>query len=210
MRARSRYFRALTRRPAMDLIRKRMLAVLFAIAISVAPVSAQKIEHIIFFGDSLSDAGNHFIATHQVTKVPFALAPPTASYLVGWFHFSNGPTWAEQLADSLHLYSSGAPSLLLPGFFTDYAVGRARSRAGAADFPEFDLSTQVDKFLYDFHGRMPRNSLVVIWIGANDIDDAVNALSTDPTGQTSVAIISAALAAIQKNVAVLYGAGARM
>src|ERR1051325_3373688 len=142
----------------MKTINRHFKLLMFALLLlSVGRASAQKIDHIIFFGDSLSDSGNHFIATHQVTTVPFDVTPPTASYLVGWFHFSNGPTWAEQLSDRLHLFTSGAPSLLLPGFFTDYAVGRARARAGSAEFPQFDLSTQVGKFLVHFHGHVPKN-----------------------------------------------------
>jgi phospholipase/lecithinase/hemolysin len=51
---------------------------------------------------------------------------------------------------------------------------------------------------------------VVIWIGANDLDDALNALTTDPSGATSLVIIEDALSAIAVNAQILYRAGARM
>ena len=173
--------------------------------------SAQKIDRIIFFGDSLSDAGNHFIFSNGASlRQPFSFGPPIASYDIGGHHFSNGNTWAEQLATALHTPTSGNPSLRAPGLFTDYAVGRARARAGAAEFPNFDLSSQVNQFLADFGGQVPSNSLVVIWIGANDIDDALNALTDDPSGETSAGIIQTAATAVATNVGALYAAGARM
>src|SRR5512140_10028 len=167
--------------------------VLFVSLIGFSSASAQKIDRVIFFGDSLSDAGNHFIYSNGASsRQPFSFGPPEASYDIGGHHYSNGNTWAEQLATSLHTPTSGNPSLRGPGRFTDYAVGRARARANAPEFPYFDLATQVNQFLTDFGGQVPENSLVVIWIGGNDIDDALNALSGDPSGQTSAGIIGAA------------------
>lgn len=185
---------------------------------SISSASAQKINRIIFFGDSLSDSGNHFLATHQVTVPPYTLEPPIASYPIGWFHFSNGPTWAEYLAATLHVPASGAPSLLLPGIFTNYAVGRARAREGGdPQFSTFFLSAQVNNFLKDFHGHVPANSLIVIWIGANDVDDAVHAFFADapncivaPNASCQgLQIIAAATVALQSNIGTLYAAGAR-
>jgi phospholipase/lecithinase/hemolysin len=172
--------------------------------------SAQKIDRVVFFGDSLSDAGNHFIYTGVSAHQPFSFEPPDFSYDIGGHHFSNGNTWAEQLATSLKTPNSGNPSLRAPGVFTNYAVGRARARAGAPLFSEFDLTTQVNRFLSDFGGSVPDNTLVVIWIGANDVDDAINALFVDQSGQTSAGIIQAAVTSVVTNVNVLYGAGARM
>lgn len=172
--------------------------------------SAQTISRIVFFGDSLSDSGNNFIFTGQSSRQPFSLTPPSYSYDIGGHHFSNGPTWAEQLSTALHIPNSGQPSLRAPGLFTDYAVGDARSRSGSPVFPDFDLTIQVGHFLSDFGGQAPANTLFVIWIGANDVEDALNALSVDPSGATSVGIIQAAIAAITANVETLYGDGARM
>jgi phospholipase/lecithinase/hemolysin len=184
--------------------------VLFTL-VAFSSASAQKVDRIIFFGDSLSDAGNHFIFSGGASsRQPFSLEPPDASYDIGGHHFSNGNTWAEQLATALQSPNSGSPALRQPGVFTNYAVGRARARAGAPVFPDFDLSTQVNHFLSDFGGQVPPNSLIVMWIGGNDVNDAVSALSTDPTGQTSVGIIQSAATAVVNNVGLLYGAGGRM
>lgn len=183
----------------------------FCICLLTLAAAAQKIDRIVFFGDSLSDAGNHFIFSKGASsRQPFSFGPPIASYDIGGHHFSNGNTWAEQLATALHTPTSGNPSLRAPGLFTDYAVGRARARAGAKDFPNFDLSSQVKQFLTDFGEQVPPNCLIVIWIGGNDIDDALNALADDDTGQTSAGIIQAAATAVATNVGILQAAGAQM
>src|SRR5438093_13180766 len=114
----------------------------------VPPAFASDFAEIVFFGDSLSDPGNHFIAFGTTAHQPFVPIPDD-SYAIGGHHFSNGATWAEQLAQALHVPTSGNPALRVPGVFTNYAVGRARARAGSV-FPAFDLSTQVSQFLSDF------------------------------------------------------------
>jgi phospholipase/lecithinase/hemolysin len=190
-----------------------LLVLLALVSLSFAPcASAQAINRIFFFGDSLSDPGNHFIFTHASSRQPFLLGPPEASYDIGGHHFSDGATWAEKLATQLHSPNSGSPALRVPGVFTDYAVGRARARAGATEFPYFDLTTQVQQYLKDFAGQQARPmDLFVIWIGGNDVDDALNALSTDPSGATSAGILQAAVTAVITNVQKLYfGVGARM
>jgi len=190
-----------------------LLLLLALVLLSFAPcASAQAINRIFFFGDSLSDPGNHFIFTHASSRQPFLLGPPDDSYDIGGHHFSDGATWAEELATQLHSPNSGSPALRVPGVFTDYAVGRARARAGATEFPYFDLTTQVQQYLKDFAGQQAQpTDLFVIWIGGNDVDDALSALSTDPSGATSAGIIQAAVAAVITNVQTLYfGAGARM
>jgi phospholipase/lecithinase/hemolysin len=190
-----------------------LLVLLAFVSLWLAPgASAQTINRIFFFGDSLSDPGNHFIFTHASSRQPFILGPPDASYDIGGHHFSDGATWAEKLAAQLHSPNSGGPALRAPGVFTDYAVGRARARAGATVFPYFDLTTQVQEYLKDFAGQQAQpTDLFVIWIGANDVDDALNALSIDPSEATSAGIIQAAVTAVITNVQTLYfGAGARM
>ncbi len=131
--------------------RTRLFLALLSICLLTMTASAQKIDRVIFFGDSLSDAGNYFIYSNGASsRQPFSFEPPDASYDIGGHHFSNGNTWAEQLATSLHAPNSGNPSLRAPGTFTDYAMGRARARAKAPTFPQFDLTSQVNQFLSDF------------------------------------------------------------
>ncbi len=121
---------------------------------------------LVVFGDSLADGGNYFVQTGEHTMRPFEFVP-SAPYAIGGFHFSNGRTWVEQLARKLHDRKSGKPSLRVPGRFTNYAYGRARSRPGAATFPDFDLGTQVGLFLTDFGGIAPSGSTYVIGTGSN-------------------------------------------
>ena len=180
------------------------------LALGALPAAARADESrgLVFFGDSLTDPGNHYIAFGEVSRPPYqtvAIYP----YAMGGHHFSNGPTWAEDLTDELDTPVSGKPALREPGVFTNYAVGRARARPGAPVFPDFDLGTQVGAFLTDFGGHAPANRTYVIWIGANDLDDAIEALQVDQTGATSIGIIQQAIGATAESVQMLWAAGAR-
>jgi phospholipase/lecithinase/hemolysin len=190
---------------------RRMLVLLLSLVL-LTPVAgfAQTIDQVVFFGDSLSDSGNHVVFTGSSSRQPFSLGPPDASYDIGGHHFSNGSTWAEQLAVALHTPTSGDPALRAPGVFTNYAVGQARARAGAPVFSDFDFRAQVERYLADFGGHVPSGTLVAIWIGGNDVNDALSALVTDPSGVTTAGILQDALAATFDGIALLYGAGARM
>ena len=93
---------------------------------------------LVVFGDSLTDPGNFYAATGTTSKAPYSLIP-NAPYAIGGHHFSNGRTWAEQLAESISSPASGLPALANPGQFTNYAVGGARARPGAS--PGRSIST---------------------------------------------------------------------
>ena len=185
----------------------RTLALLLVVS---APAFAHgHFNRFVVFGDSLSDPGNLFFITGQVSEAPFSPVL-SAPYDEGpGHHFSNGPTWIERLARELGTPDSGRPALVKPGVNTNYAVGGARARPTAPPLPTFDLGAQVAIFLSDFHGHAPAHSTYAIWIGANDLDDAVTALSTDPTGATSSQIIQAAVGALGDNIQALWSAGAR-
>jgi len=187
-----------------------LTALLWLLALGGLPAAARADESrgLVFFGDSLTDPGNHYIAFGEVSRPPYqtvAIYP----YAMGGHHFSNGPTWAEDLTDELDTPVSGKPALREPGVFTNYAVGRARARPGAPVFPDFDLGTQVGAFLTDFGGHATANRTYVIWIGANDLDDAIEALQVDQTGATSIGIIQQAIGATAESVQMLWAAGAR-
>lgn len=160
---------------------------------------------LIVFGDSLSDGGNFFVATGTYSVRPFDFIP-SAPYLRSGFHFTNGRTWIEQIAARARDRRSGRPSLRRPGRFTNYAYGSARSRSGMSGF---DLGDQVGMFLTDFGGRAPDESVYVMWTGANDVRDALDALQIDPTGATSGAILQSAVQSTVDNVFALYGSGAQ-
>ena len=161
----------------------------------------------VAFGDSLSDPGNAYAILGVISTPPFSLIPsaPYASHT-----FSNGQVWAQQLANSLQSPDSGAPALVGPGIFTNYAVGGARARPGTGSF---DLATQVVLFLSHYHGHACTQPTYILWIGGDDLRDALKALSTAATpaqGQAAaVAIIEAAITGIADNLVALAASGAR-
>jgi phospholipase/lecithinase/hemolysin len=161
----------------------------------------------VAFGDSLTDPGNAYAATGVISTAPFSLIPsaPYASRT-----FSNGPTWAEWLAFGLGSPESGAPALVAPGAFTNYAVGGARARPGTGSF---DLTAEVSLFLSDYGGLACSSPTYILWIGGDDLRDALTALATaaNPAdGQAAAAaIIGAAVTGIADNVAALTASGAR-
>ena len=179
---------------------------------------AQDFKGVVFFGTSLSDPGNHFIEFGTTALQPFAPVPDS-SYAIGGHHFSNGATWAEQVASGLHMPTSGGAALRAHGVFTNYAFGRARARqcgavpaacpSGQYPVGVVDLGFEVGHFLSDVGGKAPESNLYVMEIGANDITDALGAFQTDPTGATSFAIIGAAVTAEAQSLQALYVAGGR-
>jgi phospholipase/lecithinase/hemolysin len=175
---------------------------LFIVALFTAS-AAQADDHrrIVAFGDSLSDPGNAFVLTMNVSLPPFQLIPD-APYARGGMHFSNGPTWVEQLGDALDAERSVGPALRKPLVFSNYAVGGARARVHGP----FDLTTQVDLFLRDFGNNAPSDALYVVYFGSNDVRDALGQLA-NPTD--SMATLEAAVLALQNNLLRLYAAGAR-
>lgn len=165
---------------------------------------------IFFFGDSLSDPGNVFAATGEVSTAPFELIP-SAPYEIGDYHFSNGKTWAEIFARRMDSRRSGKAALVKPGRFGNYAFGGARLRS---DVPSLSLPAagQVDLYL-SHHGTAYPDALYVLQFGGNDARDALLALSTieDPleAQMTAQAIIQAAITEEIALIQLLYGYGAR-
>jgi outer membrane lipase/esterase len=175
-----------------------------AVLAPASPALAGGLHRFVVFGDSLSDPGNAFVLLRDVEVPPFDSLIPDAPYARGAFHFSNGPTWVEQLSVLDHALPSAGPALFIPLLFSNYAVGGARARHEAP----FDLSTQVSLFVRDFRGQGPRGALYIVFVGGNDLRDALEALALDPSGATSAVIVQAALFAIRDNLLTLHAAGA--
>jgi phospholipase/lecithinase/hemolysin len=184
--------------------------VLFAAFGAATAVHAdQGTTRLVIFGDSLSDPGNFYAAFALSSQAPYEMVP-SAPYTIGGHHWTNGPTWAEQLAGMLGSPNSGRPALLQPGVFGNYAVGGARARANAPDFPYFDLTTQVSSYLAVAGGRADPRAVYVVWLGGNDLRDALAAAGTDPTFQTSAGILREAVESTAANIVALWSAGARV
>jgi len=166
---------------------------------------AASFSEAIVFGDSLSDSGNYFAQFGEMSMQPYETGNvPSAPYAIGGHHFTNGATWVEKLTKKLHIPNSGSPSEVSPGVFRNYAVGRSRARAVLLDdvFSEANLTTQVDSFLADENDQAPSAALYIIWIGSNDVADAL-------FGGNPEAIIGAALGNTFEQILRLYAHGAR-
>jgi outer membrane lipase/esterase len=193
----------------------RLLAVLCALVLLVpAWAGAEEREggfrpfdRIVVFGTSLSDPGNAFLLTGQNVSAPgygmgglsLVTLIPDFPYAAGRNHFSNGPTWVEQLAGPIGLSWSVKPAYVqsIAGS-SNYAVGGARARDGVPD--EVSLSQQVTNFLRDAGPHAPSRALYVIEIGGNDVRDAIAG---------DQAAIPQALSSLGQAIGRLYAAGAR-
>jgi len=178
------------------------LFLLGAMVLGTPVLAAPDFSDIVVFGDSLSDPGNAFVLTGQVSLPPYDLIP-SAPYAIGGHHFSNGRTWAERFARGMD--NRAGPAFLNPWVFSNYAVGGARARAQGS----VDLGAQVALYL-GYHGGMADpDALYVIFIGGNDLRDALESLAVDPTGAASGAILAETVTAIADNIVALAASGAR-
>jgi phospholipase/lecithinase/hemolysin len=117
-------------------------------------------KQIVVFGDSLSDNGNKY----QAYQTP--LSPP---YWHG--RYSNGPVWVEHLAFQFNLIPN---PLLEPDYprniaLRDYAMGDAvaSDKNLSPSTKTRTLMQQLKEYQSQNHDN-PRDTLVIIWIGAND------------------------------------------
>jgi phospholipase/lecithinase/hemolysin len=135
---------------------KPLYRVAAACAVLLSPAAAHAYSALYVFGDSLSDAGNVYLATGGLE--------PAVPYVNG--QFSNGPTWVQDLSVSLGL---GAEQPSLAGG-NDYAFGGARTGyavPGSSSVPT--LQQQVASFSTAHGGVAPSTALYSVWIGANDL-----------------------------------------
>jgi len=130
---------------------------------------------LYFFGDSLSDTGNVFLATSPPEPPP--VLPPPTTYADG--KFSNGPIWADHLAGTLG-FAAPTPFLASPfGPSVSFAFGGSgtgleQTNPGGGMAP--GLLGQVGAFndIFGGAGGAPvpgtadPDALYVIWSGAND------------------------------------------
>ena len=151
-------------------------AYLVVLMLAVFTAQAQAYSTLFVFGDSLSDNGNNALALPGF-GIPQTVAPfkegdspaplvPVGTY-VGSNNYSNGPVWADYLANSLGLTLT--PSL---AGGNNFAFGGARTGAlGLPDDPgpTPPLSTQAQIAVARGFGVLPSDALYVVWGGGNDI-----------------------------------------
>jgi phospholipase/lecithinase/hemolysin len=149
---------------------------------------------IYAFGDSLSDAGNDYLASFGIL--------PASPYSDG--RFTDGRVWVQDLAADLHL---ALPQASLDGG-NDFAYGGAE--AGSEPLHTalpIDLSSQLLQFeIEDPHPAA--NALYTLSIGANDLLDAIPDYASNPT--LAEADVTAAVADEVKFVGSLIGLGAKV
>jgi outer membrane lipase/esterase len=164
------------------------MAVIMLVAVGMQPAAAGgHFRKVVVFGDSLSDAGNAFIATS------FTI-PPSPPYFQG--RFSNGPVWVEALAAALHRH---ADPFLAGG--TNFAFGSAQTP---------DVLLQVRLFLFTNGPRADPQALYIVWGGASDIRRVVRELVEGGGDQTTASdAIAAAVQNLAKVFRLLASAGAK-
>ena len=119
------------------------------------------------FGDSLSDAGNDYIAS-------FGVLPVSPPYSHG--RYTNGPVWVQDLAKLLGLHT---PEPSLAGG-TDYAYGGAETgQTPLHSVVPIDLPSQLAQFAVTM-GHAPSGALYTLTIGANDVIDALPTYAVNP------------------------------
>jgi phospholipase/lecithinase/hemolysin len=171
---------------------------------------------LVVFGDSLSDTGNKYAITGFANTPPYSellefFLVADGPYTRGGLHHSNGATWIEQYARPLGQAGYVRPALRSQGTARNYAYGGARARLEPVIIPNANqhLPTQVTNFLADVNNMAPSDALYMLFIGGNDIFDAVFALSSDPSGATSEAVLNNAVTSVATQVARLSFYGAR-
>lgn len=146
-------------------MRAALLSVAIAIAAPQAQAAVTDYTSFFVFGDSLSDNGNLYAAQGGILN-PGAI-PISPPYFEG--RFSNGPVWAEHVADAFS--TTGR-------FTANFAFGRADALMNNDGIP--DLMAQVGLFATNVPpfllGDRP---LASVWFGANDLFDALEAGVSD-------------------------------
>ena len=112
-------------------------------------------KELVFFGDSLSDNGNLYKKLKVIPK-----SPP---YYEG--RFSNGPVWAEQVAEYFNSHYRITSQ--------NYAIGGATvvKRSIFKGAPPYDLKLEVNTYLKSVSDNENKDTTYVLLMGANDYLD---------------------------------------
>lgn len=167
----------------------KLLIIPLLLSISFLSQADTRYSKLYVFGDSLSDTGN-------LASVAGAFPPPFFNNRV-----TNGPVAIDILAEKLGLSADASLHLLSMNAGTNYAVASARASRNTP----FDLNTQILSFQANHGFVAPSDALYVIFIGSNDIYDAL------VTGDINAAntVIQTAKTNIEKAIKGLSQIGAR-
>jgi phospholipase/lecithinase/hemolysin len=202
-------------------MRKRLGVAVLAVSLAYASAPASAYTDMFAFGDSLSDAGNAYIASMASPGGLEPLPPyygPNSPYhglftsYTSYGHFSNGPTWVEDLYAKLG-FGRLTPSLVGG---RDYAVAGAETGKTnvepLSNLPA-DLLGQVYSYGLTHRSTLPRwGTLFTLDIGGNDLLNALSRYGALPPAYADPAIYSVITQAENNTftaIKTLYGFGAR-
>ena len=146
-----------------------------------AAAAVSHFDNLVVYGDSLSDSGNVFLLSQ-------GQGPDPAHYWQG--RWSNGMVWSEDLASLMGLshglllsqiMMAQAQAPVFGSLFFNNAFGGAETGSGA-ELPVVDFLDQVNQAVAA-QVQIPQNTLVAVWIGANDF------LNADLSTQEKVAAV---------------------
>ena len=130
--------------------------------ISPLEAKASSFSEFVFFGDSITDSGNVFLATGETVEPPFGelvLERPYSNTL----NFSDGPIWAQYLADFNNLDAD--PSL---AGGTNFAFGGATSQS-LPTVPSPSLEEQLDLWQLATFNNADPDAFYFVQGGGNDV-----------------------------------------
>lgn len=172
-----------------------MLAVCAASA-QAQTVTGPTFDRLVSFGDSLTDNGNLYTATHQ----------PPAPYNK---RFTNDKTWAEYLSGTMLGYFT--PAAAVNAGSINFAWGGARADNAANSNGAIPSSYQQIQAFVAEGGKFGANDVASLWSGANDIFQALPAAAASPaTAQATMTARSQTAAGyVATETGMLAGAGAK-
>jgi outer membrane lipase/esterase len=191
------------------------ILLLFSLLVPGMAVADEPVNGLVIFGDSISDTGNKYFTTGFANTPPYSellesMLVSDGPYTRGGLNHSNGATWIEQYARPRGLAGYVGPALRSDGIASNYAYGGARARLEPVIIENENrhLPTQVGDFLADVNYNAPADHMYVIFIGSNDIFDALIALLHDESGFTSDMVIAEAVKSVVEQIdeLAMYGA----
>jgi outer membrane lipase/esterase len=195
-------------------------SLLLAATLLFAANAAQALpfSNLVVFGDSISDAGNAFIASGGTI--------PDPTYYTNPGHFTNGQTYAEIMWTTLGFSGSLQPSLSPTGG-TDFAFAGARSRYGSTNLVDNGFGTLVpppigtpappspDSFVGQINSYLgltgnvaDPGALYIGWTGGNDVRDIAVLTGLGQTAEAQ-ALFNQSIADVASALSDLIAAGAR-
>ncbi|HEX6708341.1 MAG TPA: SGNH/GDSL hydrolase family protein [Albitalea sp.] len=154
-----------------------MRTLALALLLHALPAAADPFSNIYFFGDSLTDTGNVTTVYARVPHPPGAPAVIPGPPYDSEGRASNGPLYADVLAQGL-----GFQALASARGGTDWAFGGARTRYQLFGPPFLGIVDQVARYR-SLPGGADPNALYVVWGGSNNLQDIFLRRTTDALGQ---------------------------